>query len=51
MTVTETLNDGLKRAWSLTIEAGAIATKVDAAIAEVAPKVRMPGFRPRQGAR
>ncbi len=46
MTVTETLNDGLKRAWSLTIEAGAIATKVDAAIAEVAPKVRMPGFRP-----
>jgi len=46
MTVTETLNDGLKRAYAITIPAGDIAAKVDAAIAEVAPQVRMPGFRP-----
>ncbi len=46
MTVTETLNQGLKRSYSLTIESMAITAKVDKAIAEVAPKVRMPGFRP-----
>lgn len=46
MTVTETLNDGLKRAYDVVIAAGAIAAKVDTAIAQVAPQVRMPGFRP-----
>ncbi len=46
MTVTETLNEGLKRGFELTIESGAIAARVDAAVAEVAPQVRMPGFRP-----
>ncbi|MFN3591416.1 MAG: trigger factor [Thermaurantiacus sp.] len=46
MQVTETLNEGLKRAYTLTIAAADIDRKVDAAIAEVAPKVRMPGFRP-----
>ena len=46
MTVTETLNEGLKRSYSLTIESFTIAAKVDKAIAEVAPKVKMPGFRP-----
>ncbi|WP_199554742.1 trigger factor [Sandaracinobacteroides hominis] len=46
MTVTETLNEGLKRGYELTITASAIAAKVDSAIAEVAPQVRMPGFRP-----
>jgi len=46
MTVTETFNEGLKRSYSLVIPAGSIAAKVDLAIAEVAPKVRMPGFRP-----
>lgn len=46
MTVTQTLNDGLKRAYAITIPAGDIAARVDAAIAEVAPQVRMPGFRP-----
>ncbi len=46
MTVTETLNEGLKRSYSLTIESVTIAAKVDKAIAEVAPKVKMPGFRP-----
>lgn len=46
MQVTETLNEGLKRGYTLTIAAAEIDRKVDAAIAEVAPKVRMPGFRP-----
>ncbi len=46
MSVTETLNEGLKRAYSLTIAATAIAARVDKAVAEVAPQVRMPGFRP-----
>lgn len=46
MTATETLNEGLKRGYELTIPAKSIATKVDEAVAEVAPQVRMPGFRP-----
>lgn len=46
MTATETLNDGLKRAYELVIGSGVIAAKVEAAIAQVAPQVRMPGFRP-----
>ncbi|PZU45172.1 MAG: trigger factor [Sphingomonas sp.] len=46
MSVTETLNEGLKRGYSLEIAAAAIAAKVDAAIAQVAPQVKMPGFRP-----
>ena len=46
MTATETLNEGLKRGYELTIPAKSIAAKVDEAVAEVAPQVRMPGFRP-----
>jgi trigger factor len=46
MTVTETLNDGLKRAYDVVVPAGAIAAKVETAIAQVAPQMRMPGFRP-----
>lgn len=46
MQVTETLNEGLKRGYSLRIPAATIDAKVSAAIAEVAPRVRMPGFRP-----
>jgi trigger factor len=46
MTVTETLNEGLKRGFEVTIDAKTIAAKVDAAVAEVAPQIRMPGFRP-----
>ena len=46
MTVTETLNDGLKRAYDVVVPAGAIAAKVETAIQQVAPQVRMPGFRP-----
>jgi trigger factor len=46
MQVTETLNDGLKRGFALKIAGAAIEERVAKAIAEVAPRVRMPGFRP-----
>ena len=46
MNVTETLNEGLKRGYELLIEAKAISARVETAVAEVAPQVRMPGFRP-----
>ncbi|MHA6722603.1 trigger factor [Sphingomonas sp. RS2018] len=46
MQTVETLNEGLKRAYTLTITARDIDSKVDAEVRRVAPQVRMPGFRP-----
>jgi trigger factor len=46
MQTVETLNEGLKRAYTLTIKAKEIAARVDAEVAKVAPQIRMPGFRP-----
>jgi trigger factor len=46
MQIAETLNEGLKRAYTLTITAKDIDGKVDAEVRRVAPQVRMPGFRP-----
>ncbi|MCD2323986.1 trigger factor [Sphingomonas sp. IC-56] len=46
MQTVETLNEGLKRAYTLTITAADIESKVDAEVKRVAPQVRMPGFRP-----
>ncbi len=46
MQVTETLSDGLRREFALTIAKAELDGRVEAALAEVAPKVRMPGFRP-----
>ncbi|WP_033921315.1 trigger factor [Sphingomonas sp. 37zxx] len=46
MQTVETLNEGLKRAYTLTITAKDIDRKVDAEVKRVAPQVRMPGFRP-----
>ncbi len=46
MHATETLNEGLKRAYTVTIPADEIAGKVDSELKRVAPQVRMPGFRP-----
>ncbi|XUU61939.1 trigger factor [Erythrobacter sp. HA6-11] len=46
MKITEKTNEGLKRAYELTITAKEIADKVEAEIKKVAPQVRMPGFRP-----
>ncbi|UVO49393.1 trigger factor [Sphingomonas sp. SUN019] len=46
MQTVETLNEGLKRAYTLTITAKDIEKKVDAELKRVAPQVKMPGFRP-----
>ena len=46
MQTVETLNEGLKRAYTLTIAAQDIAARVEQEVARLAPQVRMPGFRP-----
>lgn len=46
MQTVETLNEGLKRAYTLKITAGDIDARVDAEVKKVAPTIRMPGFRP-----
>ena len=46
MQTVETLNEGLKRGYTITIPARDIAARVEGEIARVAPQVRMPGFRP-----
>jgi trigger factor len=46
MQTVETLNEGLKRAYRITIEARDIDARVDRELKAVAPQVRMPGFRP-----
>lgn len=46
MQVTELANDGLKRAYSVTVSAGDIASTRDKRLAEIAKTVSMPGFRP-----
>ena len=46
MQIAETLNEGLRREYSLVIPAGALAARVDARLAEVSKTIRMPGFRP-----
>ena len=46
MQTVETLNEGLKRAYTLTITAKDVEDRVDAEVKRVAPQVRMPGFRP-----
>jgi trigger factor len=46
MQIVETLNEGLKRAYTLTIKAKDIEARVEGEIKKVAPQMRMPGFRP-----
>jgi trigger factor len=46
MQTVETLNEGLRRSYKLTIPAKDIASKVDAEVKRAAPTIRMPGFRP-----
>ncbi len=46
MTHAETLNEGLKRAYTLTISAKDIDARIDSELQAIAPTVRMPGFRP-----
>ena len=46
MQTKQTVNEGLKRAYLITIPAADLAAKIDAEIKKVAPQVKMPGFRP-----
>ena len=46
MQTVETLNEGLKRAYRITIPAKDIDARVDDELKKIAPQVRMPGFRP-----
>jgi len=46
MQTVETLNEGLKRAYTLTISAKDIDARVEKEIRKAAPQMRMPGFRP-----
>ena len=46
MQITETTNEGLKRAYTLTIPAKDIDARIGGEIKKLAPQIRMPGFRP-----
>jgi trigger factor len=46
MQIVETLNEGLKRAYTLTVPAKDIDARIEAEVQSIAPQVRMPGFRP-----
>jgi trigger factor len=46
MQIVETTNEGLKRAYTVTILAGDIAARIDGEVAKIAPQMKMPGFRP-----
>jgi trigger factor len=46
MKTVETLNEGLKRGFMLTIPATDIEARVEGEIKRMAPQVKMPGFRP-----
>ena len=46
MQIVETLNEGLRRAFTITIPASEIDGKVDAQLKTMAPRIKMPGFRP-----
>ena len=46
MQTKQTTNEGLKRAYLITITADEIAAKVEGEIKKIAPQVKMPGFRP-----
>nr|MBA4770722.1 trigger factor [Sphingobium sp.] len=46
MHTVETLNEGLKRAYTVTITSKDIDARVDKEVKAIAPQVKMPGFRP-----
>ena len=46
MQIVETANEGLKRAYTVTITAKEIASRIEGEVVKIAPQVRMPGFRP-----
>ena len=46
MQIVETTNEGLKRAYTVTIAAIEITARINGEVEKLAPQVRMPGFRP-----
>jgi len=46
MQIVETTNEGLKRAYALTISSKDIEARIESEVKKLAPQVRMPGFRP-----
>ena len=46
MQAQETQNEGLKRAYRMTVTVADIEARIDAEVKKIAPQVRMPGFRP-----
>lgn len=46
MQIVETTNEGLKRAYAVTITAKDIAARIDGEVSKIAPQMNMPGFRP-----
>ncbi len=46
MQIVETTNQGLKRAYTVTITAAQISDRIEGEVKRIAPQVRMPGFRP-----
>jgi len=46
MQIVETTNEGLKRAYTVTIPASEITGRIDSEVKRIAPQVNMPGFRP-----
>ena len=46
MQIKETANEGLKRAYTVTIPAKEIDERVNSEVKKIAPQVQMPGFRP-----
>lgn len=46
MQIVETTNEGLKRAYTVTISATDISQRIEGEVKRLAPQVRMPGFRP-----
>lgn len=46
MQAQETQNEGLKRAYRLTVTVADIESRIDAEVQKIAPQVKMPGFRP-----
>ncbi len=46
MQIVETANEGLKRAYTVTIPANEILARIDGEVTKIAPTLKMPGFRP-----
>ena len=46
MQIVETANEGLKRAYTVTIPADEITARIEGEVTKIAPQMKMPGFRP-----